>query len=236
MFIGPYDWLAIPGLLLGLYAQFKLTSTYNRYVQVQGESGLTGAQAARAILDDAGLSHVPVEPVEGHLTDHYDPTRRALFLSEENFAGRSLAALGVAAHEAGHALQHKVAYAPLQLRMMLVPATGFASSAVWIIVLGGMLLGSLHIISPALFAKLLFAAVGLYAVVTLFQLITLPVEFDASRRAKEQLVRLGLVSQREEGGVRAVLSAAALTYVAALIASAFELLRLVFLARSADRD
>src|SRR6266705_1660272 len=124
-------WLMIPGLILGIYAQIKLSSTYNKYVNIPTESGLTGAQAAREILDQAGLPNVPIEEVGGHLTDHYDPTKKALFLSSENYHGNSLAAVGVSAHEAGHALQHKAAYAPLKLRMMLVPATQFASTAVY---------------------------------------------------------------------------------------------------------
>src|SRR6476659_3775586 len=137
MILGYYWWLAIPGLLLGLYAQFKLMAVYGKYVRVALQSGVSGAQAAREILDRAGLSNVPVEEIGGHLTDHYDPTKKALFLSSENYHERTLAAVGVAAHESGHALQHKAAYAPLKLRMMMVPATQFASYA-WmgILILG----------------------------------------------------------------------------------------------------
>src|SRR5215212_7752678 len=124
-----YWWVAIPGVLLGIYAQIKLTSVYGRYSQVGNAAGMTGAQAAREVLDSAGLEEMPVEEVGGHLTDHYDPTKKALFLSSENYHGTSLAAVGVAAHEAGHALQHKAAYAPLHIRMALVPVTQFASAA-----------------------------------------------------------------------------------------------------------
>jgi Zn-dependent membrane protease YugP len=217
---------AIPGLLLGLYAQIKLSATYNKYIRVGLQSGLSGAQAAREILDRADLHQVPVQAIGGHLTDHYDPTKRALFLSQENYEGRSIAAVGVAAHEAGHALQHQAAYAPLKLRMMLVPATKFASSA-WIgIVILGMILGG------AFFAKFIWLAVGIFAVITLFQIVTLPVEFDASRRAKEQLLRLGLVHAQEAGAVSQVLNAAALTYVAAMVSSVMQLLRLLLLARN----
>jgi len=236
MFFGPYDWLMIPGLLLGLYAQMKLTSTYNRYVRQPVDSGLSGAEAARVILDRAGLRHVEVHPVPGHLTDHYDPLKRALFLSEENCAGRSIAALGVAAHEAGHALQHQAAYAPLQLRMMLVPATNFASRTAFIILGLGMLLTYLGILSKALFVAVLPIAIGAYAVVTFFQLVTLPVEFDASRRAKEQLLRLGLISPGERTSVSRVLNAAAMTYVAGLVTAVLELLRIVLIARGLDDD
>src|SRR3954465_8153235 len=129
-------WFFLPGMLLGLYAQFKLTAAYNKYIQVPTQSGLSGAEAAREVLDSAGLTEVPIGEVPGHLTDHYDPTKRALFLSSENFHGRSVAAVGVAAHEAGHALQHKAAYFPLHLRMTLVPITNIASQAVyWIMLL-----------------------------------------------------------------------------------------------------
>ena len=192
MIIDQYWWFAIPGIILGLYAQMKLSSTYNKFVQVGVESGVSGAEAARDILDRSGLGEVPVEEVAGHLTDHYDPMKRALFLSSDNYHGRSVAAVGVAAHEAGHALQHKEAYAPLKLRMALVPITGFASQAsMWIFLLGYMM-G---------FAKIAGIAVIVFGIIAIFQLITLPVEFDASRRAKEQLLRLGLVQNRESVAV-----------------------------------
>jgi len=220
-------WFFLPGLLLGLYAQFKLNSTYNHYAQVPTESGLSGAEAARGILDSAGLENVPIEEVAGHLTDHYDPTKRALFLSSENFHGRSVAAVGVAAHESGHALQHKAAYFPLHLRMTLVPITNIASQAVYWIMLLAMVM---H------FARLVWPAIIAFSIITLFQLITLPVEFDASRRAKEQLLRLGLVRREEGSAVGKVLGAAALTYVAAMVASLFDLLHFVMIARNNDRD
>lgn len=236
LFFGPNDWVMIPGLLLGIYAQIKLSAAYSHYAQVDAVSGMTGAQAAREILDDAGLAGMQVIEVPGHLTDHYDPVKRALFLSSENYHSGSIAALGVAGHEAGHALQHKAAYAPLQWRMTLVPAFGFASTAVWFIVFGGLLLSMLHFISPAIYAKLLGVAIGLFAVVTLFQIITLPVEFDASRRAKEQLLRLGLIHQQEGAAVSKVLNAAALTYVAAMVAGVLELMRLIMIAPSVNRN
>jgi Zn-dependent membrane protease YugP len=224
MFYDTNYWLFVmlPGLLIGLWAQAKLMAAYNRYRRVPTSSGLSGAEAARAILDRAGLFDVPVGEVPGHLTDHYDPTKRALFLSSENFHGRSVAAIGVAAHEAGHALQHQAAYAPLNLRMAMVPVTQFASMAVFGILLLGILL---HM------SKLLWVAVALFAVVTLFQLITLPVEFDASRRARVQLFELGLVHQEEAEGVSRVLNAAALTYVAALVTAILQLLYYISLAQ-----
>lgn len=231
MIMDQYWWVfAIPGLLLGLYAQIKLSSTYKKYIRIGTESGVSGAEAARVILDSAGLDGMAVKEVGGHLTDHYDPMRRALFLSSENFQGRSLAAVGVAAHEAGHALQHQAAYAPLQWRMMLVPATQFASYAWMGITILGMVLGG------AYFYKFIGIAIGIFSVLTLFQIITLPVEFDASKRAKEQLVKLGLISRREQSGVSQVLSAAAMTYVAAMVSSVLELLHLIMIARRNDRD
>src|SRR5436853_1577427 len=160
-FFMDYWWLMIPGLLLGLYAQIKLSSTYNKYVAIPTESGLTGAQAAREILDQADLQNVPVEEVGGHLTDHYDPTKRALFLSSENYHGNSIAAVGVAAHESGHALQHKAAYAPLHLRMALVPVMGFASNAaMWIFFLGMFM----HLTTWALLAIIVFAIITFFQV------------------------------------------------------------------------
>ncbi len=225
MFYDTNYWLFVmlPGLIIGLWAQAKLMSAYNRYRRVPVASGLSGAEAARAILDRAGLVDVAVAEVPGHLTDHYDPTKRALFLSSENFHGRSVAAIGVAAHEAGHALQHQAAYAPLNLRMAMVPVTQFASMAVFGILLLGIML---HI------SKLLWVAVALFAIVTLFQLVTLPVEFDASRRARVQLFELGLVHREEAEGVSRVLNAAALTYVAALVTAILQLLYYISLARN----
>ena len=224
----PLYWLfALPGLLLGIWAQIKLSSAYGKYSQVPVESGLTGAQAARTILNQAGLNNLPVEEVPGHLTDHYDPTKRALFLSSDNFHGQTIAAVGVAAHEAGHALQHQAAYGLFNFRMAIVPITQFASAAYGGIFLVGMFMGLLKIVLPIIIAA--------FAVMTLFQLVTLPVEYDASRRAKEQLFRLGLVHEQERAGVSRVLDAAALTYVAALVSSMLTLLYYITLARDSRR-
>lgn len=233
MFFDPL-WLlfAAPGFILGLYAQIKLSSAYGKYTRVGVESGMSGAQAAREILDQAGLTDVPVQEVGGRLTDHYDPAKRALFLSSDNFHGRSIAAVGVAAHETGHALQQQAAYAPMQFRMAIVPVTQFASHAYSLIFFGSILaLWALHI-SPSMFSHLIWICVALFAVVTVFQIVTLPVEFDASRRAKEQLSRLGIVQAHESGAVRQVLSAAALTYVAGMVSSVLNLLYLVTIARN----
>jgi Zn-dependent membrane protease YugP len=217
-------WLLLPGLILGIYAQIKLSAAYHRYLRVPTNSGLSGAESARRILDAAGLSNVPIEMVGGQLTDHYDPRKRALFLSEQNYYGKSISAVGVAAHESGHALQHQAAYAPLELRMKLVPVTQFASMA-WV----GIFLLSWFF---PLFGKFLWVAVAIFAVITLFQIVTLPVEFDASKRAKEQLFRLGLVYSEERDAISKVLSAAAMTYVAAMVSSILQLLRLILIARN----
>ena len=219
---------AIPGLLLGIWAQIKLHHAYGKYSKVPVESGMTGAQAAREILDRAGLVNVPVEEIPGRLSDHYDPTKRALFLSSDNFRGRTVAAVGVAAHESGHALQHQAAYGLFNARMAIVPATQFASMAYMGIIFAGFIFQSL-------FHTFIWIAIGLFCVMTLFQIVTLPVEYDASRRAKEQLFRLGLVHEHERAGVSKVLDAAALTYVAALVTSILQLLYLLTIARDSRR-
>ncbi len=231
MFIDPvYLLFALPGLLIGIWAQIKLSAAYGKYSHVATESGLSGAEAAREILDRAGLQEVTVSEVGGHLSDHYDPAKRALFLSSDNFHGRTVAAVGVAAHETGHALQHQAAYAPLQLRMAIVPVTQFASMA-W----AGILLLA-FVLRGVFMAKLIPLAIAIFAIITFFQLVTLPVEFDASRRAKEQLFRLGLVNGSEHLGVSKVLSAAALTYVAALVSSVMELLYFLSLTQRGNRN
>jgi len=168
-FFTPYDWLIFPGLLLGLYAQFRLSAAYGKYSRVGTQSGLTGAQAARQILDSSGLTQMSVEEIPGHLTDHFDPSKKALFLSSENFHGQSISAVGVAAHEAGHALQQKAGYAMFNFRMMLVPATQFASMA-WM----GFFVAGILLRGP-MSHTLINIAIGVFAVLTLFQIVTLPV-------------------------------------------------------------
>jgi Zn-dependent membrane protease YugP len=227
MILDQYWWLMIPGLLLGLYAQIRVSSTYNRFLRVPVTGGLTGARAARAVLDRAGLGNVPIHEIGGHLSDHYDPVKRALYLSSENFHGASVAAVGVAAHEAGHALQHQAAYAPLNIRLALVPVAQFASNAALWIGLLGFAMG---------LAKIAGIAVVVFGIIALFQIVTLPVEFDASRRAKEQLRRLGLIGGDDHSGVSQVLNAAALTYVAAMVQSLLTLLHFVLILRGNDRE
>ena len=220
----PWYLLMIPGLLLGLYAQFKLNAAYSKYLQVGTRAGLSGTEAAREILDQAGLTNMPVGEIPGRLTDHFDPMKKALFLSSENFHGRSLSAVGVAAHESGHALQQQAGYALFNFRMLIAPATQFASvSWGWIFLLG--------LIVPA-FHPLINISIGIFSVVTLFQVVTLPVEYDASRRAKQQLVTLGLVQADEAPAVSKVLDAAAMTYVAGMLSAFLQLLRLIMIANN----
>lgn len=226
-YFSPYWFFAIPGLLLGIYAQIRLSAAYGKYSEVENQAGLSGAEAARQILDQAGLTNISVQEIPGHLTDHFDPASKALFLSSENFRGRSIAAVGVAAHEAGHALQQQAAYALFNFRMMLVPAFQFASYAWSGILVLGFVLG---LIKP-----FIGIAVGIFAVITLFQVVTLPVEYDASRRAKQMLLKLGLVQPAESAAVNSVLGAAALTYVAAMVVSVLQLLELIAMARNDRR-
>ncbi len=232
-FLMPYWWVVLPGAVLAMWAQYRLQSTFARYSQVGVDRGITGAQAAREILDRNGLNNVEIFEVEGQLTDHYDPAKRAVFLSSDNCHGTSVAAVGVAAHEVGHALQHKEAYGPLGLRMALVPITGFASQASAIIIMLGFFMGSMKSLA-GMGSWIMWGGIGLFSLVVFFQLVTLPVEYDASYRAKQQLGRLGLVTQREQADVGRVLDAAALTYVAAMATAVLQLLQWILAARSRD--
>lgn len=198
-------------IAVGLWAQFKVKSAYSKYVQVPSRGQITGREAARAVMESAGIYDVEIVECHGELTDHYDPTNKRLALSELNYRGSSLAALGVSAHEAGHAIQHKQEYAPLNLRMKLVPITGFASQFLPVIMFGGFFFGYGPIT--------INLGIMVYLVLTVFQLVTLPVEFDASKRAKAQLVGLGIIDQDELVGVNKTLDAAAYTYVAAFVSS-----------------
>ncbi len=205
--------LVVTAIISGI-AMMRLTSTYNHYLTVETRSGLSGAQVAQRILDAADIGDVEVVAADGMLGDHYDPMNKRLVLSTENYRGTSIAAVGVAAHECGHAVQHKIAYAPLQWRMAAVGAVTFANQAISVIWLLGMFGGFFHTQT----ALMLLAAC--WSVIMLFQLITLPVEFDASSRAKVILGRMGIIQPGEEAqGVNKVLNAAALTYVAAFITS-----------------
>ncbi|MFW5873910.1 MAG: zinc metallopeptidase [Verrucomicrobiota bacterium] len=204
--------LIIIPLVVGLWAQMKVKSAYGKYVQVPSRGRITGREAARAVMESAGIHDVEIVECHGTLTDHYDPTNKRLALSRDNYRGSSLAALGVAAHEAGHAIQHKQQYAPLNLRMALVPITGFASQLLPIVMVGGFFFGGFG-------PLLLNLGIAIYLILTVFQLVTLPVEFDASKRAKAQLVGLGILDRDELPGVNKTLDAAAYTYVAAFVSS-----------------
>jgi Zn-dependent membrane protease YugP len=217
--------LLVPALLLSIYAQFKIQGTFSKFLRVRSYSGYTGAQAARKILDSNGLYDVPIEVISGHLTDHYDPSHRVLRLSYDVYYGDSLASIGVAAHEAGHALQHHEGYAPLQIRNSLVPVANIGSNLSWILVIAGFALG---------LAGLINLGILLFSAAVLFQIITLPVEFNASSRALKQIEDNGILYREEIGGAKKVLSAAALTYVAATIMAVSQLLRLLVIARERD--
>ena len=216
--------LVIVPMLFGMYAQFRISSAYNKNVRVPSRGHITGAEAAEAVMRAAGVSGVEIVEVPGQLTDHYDPINKRLALSQDNFRGTSLAALGVAAHEAGHAIQHKVGYAMMTVRQTLVPATKIAAGVANFVLIAGIVL-----ISSAIGGKLLVLGALALAVICLFQFVTLPVEFDASRRAKQQLVSLGILGRDEMPGVNETLDAAALTYVAAFLASLGSLLHIVML-------
>lgn len=214
--------LILPTILLSIYAQIRISSAYNKYSKIPSRGGITGAEAAAYVLRSAGVTGVDITATRGRLTDHYDPINKRLVLSEENYRSTSLAALGVAAHEAGHAIQDKEGYAMLKARMALVPITGFASQLLPIVIIGGLILG---------FFQLYMLGAIIYAVLTLFHLVTLPVEFDASRRATAQLSGLGVISRDEMPGVKTTLNAAALTYVAAFLTSLAYMVYFLLLAR-----
>lgn len=225
-----FDWtylLAVIGLVLTLIADAKVKGTFARYHRVKTRSGLTGAEAARIILDSQGLSNVAIEHVQGNLTDHYDPRSKTLRLSDSTYGSASVAAVCVAAHESGHAVQDKVHYGPLVLRSTLVPAAQFGSTLSWPVFIFGLIFS----IQP-----LLTAGIVLFMLAVLFQLITLPVEFNASRRALKILEDERIIPEEELKGGRQVLWAAAMTYVAALASSLLQLLRLLLLANSRKKD
>ena len=217
-------------LLLGLYAQMRVMSAYRKNVQIPSRNGITGREAAAAVMESAGIHDVEIVEVEGMLSDHYDPSNKRLALSPDNFHGTSLAALGVAAHEAGHAIQDKVGYGMMAVRQSLVPAVQVASPIAMI--LGGF---AIYLVGGAMGGLLLKIAIGALAVVTVFQFVTLPVEFDATARAKRQLVHLGIVDQDEMAGVHETLDAAALTYVAAFVASLGQMLHLIMMLTGGSR-
>lgn len=222
----------IPGMLLMLWAQSKVKGNYNKYSKVANMSGMTGAQAARRILDSNGLHDVPVEAVRGELSDHYDPRKRVLRLSQGVYGVPSIAAVGIAAHEAGHAIQHATAYGPLVARTNIVPVVNIGSNLGFIVLIAGLFMQM---------TGLAWAGVALFSLSTLFALITLPVEFDASKRAKVALVQAGIVDNGVQGGqeikgVDNVLDAAAWTYIAGFAASLMTLLYYVMMVTGMSRS
>jgi Zn-dependent membrane protease YugP len=215
--------LLVPALALGIYAQVKVSSSFNRYSQVPSARGLTGAQGARLMLDSAGLSDVPIEVAGGRLSDHYDPRSRVLTLSPDVGHSNSLAALGVAAHEAGHAMQHADGYVPFKFRSTLVPVANLGTNLGFILFFLGL----------AFFGGGLLMNIGivLYSAAVLFTVVTLPVELNASRRAMAQLSERNILVADELTGAKKVLSAAALTYVAAALMAILQLVRLILISR-----
>jgi hypothetical protein len=220
--------ILIPAILLSLFAQFKISTAYKQYSQIRSQSGLTGAQVARALLNRQGLYDVRVERVGGRLSDHYDPSSRVINLSEDVYQGTSLSSVAVAAHETGHAMQHATGYFPMQLRSSFVPVANLGSGAGPILILVGLFLPS--------FGFLLQLGIFVFAFAVLFQIITLPVEYNASHRALLLLQKGNLLRSEEVRGARSVLNAAALTYVAAALAAVLQLARFILIARSRNDD
>jgi len=217
MFFDPlYLVFVLPGMALSLWASFRVKSAFNRYSEVRSARGLTGAQAAAEMLRLAGIEGIKIEESHGFLSDHYNPLTKSLALSESVYHSNSIAAIGVATHEAGHAIQHARSYGPLWLRSMLVPTASIGSSIGYIVMVLGLMMSS---------AGMVLAGAVLFSLVLLFQIVTLPVEFNASSRAKELVVEYGIITSHEREGVDRVLNAAALTYVAAAVST---LLTLVY--------
>jgi uncharacterized protein len=224
---GLYMLFVLPALLLGLYAQMKVKGSFNKYSRVRTATGLTGAQIARRFLDNSGLHDVGIEQTRGMLSDHYDPRKKVLRLSPQVYQGNSVASAGVAAHEVGHALQDAEGYAPLRLRSTMVPAVQIGSWVGPLMFMGGLLMQ---------FDQIAIVGLVLFSLTALFAFVTLPVEFNATRRAKAWLSDSGVIYQQESKGVNAVLDAAALTYVAAAIQAVMTILYYAFILFGRRRD
>ena len=223
-YFDPTYFLVLIGVVICLLASAKMNSTFNKYSKVRSYSGMTGREAAEAVLHRAGIYDVRVERVSGNLTDHYDPRSKVLRLSDATYSSASVAAIGVAAHECGHAIQHANGYAPLKLRSTLVPAANFGSQIAWPLIIIGLAFSS------NMSSLLLTLGILAFSMAVLFQLVTLPVEFDASNRAIRILAGSGMLQGDEVQHTRKVLTAAALTYVASAASSILQLLRIVMLA------
>ncbi|MFH5185471.1 zinc metallopeptidase [Paenibacillus sp. TAB 01] len=228
MFFHPMDFLIIIAFALSLWAQFRVKGTFNKWSEVRTYSGMTGYEAARRMLDANGLYDVPIEPVPGRLTDHYDPISRVVRLSEPVYYENSISAISVACHEVGHAIQHKVHYPMLTLRHKMFPAVNFASGVAPLLILAGLIFQQ--------FNFLLGFGIIFFSAAVAFQLVTLPVEFNASNRARDLMVAEGFITNDEERGVAKVLNAAALTYVAAALISLLELLKYIMIFTNRNDD
>ena len=220
--------LIVISVLISLFAQFLVNSRFSKYSRVRSRSGMTGAQAAERILQSQGIYDVAIQRVSGKLTDHYDPRNKTLNLSDAVYASTSVAAVGVAAHECGHAIQHARGYAPLSFRSALVPVANIGSQLSWLFIILGIFFGGSH--------TLIMIGILMFSAAVLFQLVTLPVEFNASGRALKLLSETGILQKDEVSDTRKVLSAAALTYVAAAATAVLQLLRLLRLFGGNDRD
>jgi len=218
--------LLIPAMILAFYAQWKVQATYAKYSEIRSASGRTGHEVAELLLRQNGISDVEVEEGSGFLSDHYDPVSRRVRLSPQNYAEPTVSAVAVAAHEVGHAIQHAEGYVPLQLRTTLFPLANIGTSLSWIFIIGGLLFAPGFKVAGV---TLLDVGIMLFSFAVVFQVLTLPVEFDASRRALVQVNRLGLISPQEQEGAKKVLNAAALTYVAAAASAVLQLVRLLII-------
>ena len=239
MFFGFFYWdwtilILLPAMIFAFAAQISVKTTFDKFDKVQTSRRMSGAEAARRILDRNGLYDVKVERVKGHLTDHYDPRAKVIRLSEATYDSVSVAALGVAAHEAGHAVQHATNYFPIKVRAAIIPVTQIGSQLAMPIFLVGILLSYMQYAPAELCGIIMGSGIILFSLTALFQLITLPTEFNASSRALKTLDEAGILYEEELAGARKVLSAAAMTYVAALASSLASLLRLIFIANRAS--
>lgn len=225
--------LVLPAVIFSLWASIRVNTTFKKYSKIRSMRGITGAEAARRVLDANGLQHIRIEQIPGNLTDHYDPRSDVIRLSESVYGNTSVAAVGVACHEAGHAVQHAENYAPVKIRAAIIPVTNIGSRLAIPLIILGILLNSLA--SAPEFLVIAYIGVACYGLCTLFQLVTLPTEFDASRRALRCIESYGILGSEEIGGARRVLAAAAMTYVAALAVSLMQLLRLFLMVSGNSR-
>lgn len=218
------DWvLIILIILIPLIADIGVKSSYKKYLKVKNKKDITGQEVARQILDKNGLQDVYVVATDGYLSDHYDPTRKTVRLSKAVYEGTSVASMSIAAHECGHAIQDSIGYTPMRIRSMLVPIVNISSKLSWAVIAIGLL---------ASLTKLFLIGIALISISLIFQLITLPVEFDASRRAKKELLKLRLIDEDEHTGVSSMLTSAAMTYVASVLTSLLEIIRLIIMFRN----